>query len=265
MTGRSLSAAFRKVINWQRIPANSIQFKSQEKELSFLITYAVFYIISGFFIGLAIKHYPIPILGTTDFITDVWYSIIFKIILLLVVPAVVYFGWWRYTMKDLLLGLSANSKNITATVLLFSAGFLLNSGHMQSIRESFGNFTDSPARLVVGIIMPLFIAAIPEEFFFRGFLQTRLEKKWNRTTAILVSTLLFAAWHLPSRYLLANGAEGQAGDWGQVLLLTGIPVFIVGVIFAIHWSRYRNIVLLVLTHWAIDILPSVSSYFKIPT
>ncbi len=137
----------------------------------------MFYIISGFIIGLTIKYYPIPILGTTDFITDVWYSVVFKIILLLVVPAIVYFGWWRYTMKDLLLGISANPKNSMATAILASAGLLLNSGHLEIIRESLGNFTDSPSRLAVGIIIPLFIAAIPEAFFFCGFLQTRLEKR----------------------------------------------------------------------------------------
>jgi membrane protease YdiL (CAAX protease family) len=112
--------------------------------------------------------------------------------------------------------------------------------------------------------MPLFTAALPEELFFRGYLQTRLEKKWNRISAALVATLLFTAWHLPSRYLLSTGVEGQAGDWVNVILNTGAPVFIIGFIFALHWSRYRNIILLILTHWAVDVLPALSSYFKIP-
>jgi membrane protease YdiL (CAAX protease family) len=116
----------------------------------------------------------------------------------------------------------------------------------------------------VGVILPLLTAGIPEEFFFRGYLQTRLEKRWNRVSAILLTSLLFMAWHLPSRYLLSHGVEGQAGHFDQVLLHTGLPVFIISLIFGFHWSRYRNIVLLVLTHWAVDILPSVSSYLKIP-
>lgn len=134
----------------------------------------------------------------------------------------------------------------------------------RAFRKNIGNFSDSSLRLAVGVIMPLLTAAIPEELYFRGYLQTRLEKKWNGVVALLISTLLFTAWHLPSRYLLSKGVEGQAGDWGQVILHTGVPVFIVGVLFAIHWSRYRNIVLLIATHWAIDTLPSLSSYFKIP-
>jgi membrane protease YdiL (CAAX protease family) len=139
----------------------------------------------------------------------------------------------------------------------------LNATHLKELTLAIPNFEDAWLRLIFGILMPLFTAAIPEEFFFRGYLQTRLEKKWNRLSAIMLSTLLFTAWHLPSRYLLSNGVEGQAGDWIQVLLHTGIPVFIIGAIFALHWSRYRNIILLIITHWAIDILPSLSSYFKI--
>ena len=80
----------------------------------------------------------------------------------------------------------------------------------------------------------------------------------------MITSILFTAWHLPSRYLLSQGVEGQAGHFDQVLLHTGVPVFIISLIFGFHWSRYRNIVLLVLTHWAVDILPSVSSYLKVP-
>jgi uncharacterized protein len=251
-------------LTWQRIPANSIQFKSLNKEISILSGYAVFYIIAAYLTGLAILNFPSPILGAVDFNQDIWYSLVFKIFLLLIVPSVIFFVIWKYEFKDLLLGIKPSVKNISATVLMVAIGFLLNSSKLKPIQENLSSFPDAPLRLLMGIMMPLFIAGIPEELFFRGYLQTRLEKKWNRPAAILVSTLLFAAWHLPSRYLLANGAEGQAGDWGSVIIHTGIPVFIVGLVFSLHWCRYRNIVLLVLAHWAVDILPSVGSYFKIP-
>ncbi|MFN3761521.1 MAG: type II CAAX prenyl endopeptidase Rce1 family protein [Algoriphagus aquaeductus] len=94
-------------------------------------------------------------------------------------------------------------------------------------------------------------------------LQTRLEKLWNTPIAILVSGLLFTAWHLPSRFLLANGVEGQAGDWVSILLGTGLPVFLVSCFFGWHWARYRNLPLLIGVHWAIDILPSLSSFFGV--
>jgi len=33
--------------------------------------------------------------------------------------------------------------------------------------------------------------------------------------------------------------------------------------FGWHWARYRNLPLLICAHWAIDILPSLSSFFGI--
>jgi uncharacterized protein len=250
-------------IQWQRVPAQQIEFKALHSETTFLIGYAIFYIIVGYLLGVIIVHYPFPILGAAQFNQDVWYSIVFKIFLLLIVPGFVFFFKWNYTLRDLLLGLTPSFKNIFGALFMTTIGFFLNASHLEDIGNNMDRFADAPIRLGLGIIMPLVTAAIPEEFFFRGYLQTRLEKKWNRLSAMIFSTALFTAWHLPSRYLLSKGVEGQAGDWVQVIIHTGIPVFIIGFIFALHWSRYRNIVLLVLTHWAIDILPAISSYFKI--
>jgi uncharacterized protein len=258
-----LLVKFIQILIWQRVPAGSISFKSIDKETRFFLFYAVFYIIAGYFIGMIIQRFPLPILGATQFTQDAWYVIIFKMGLLLILPGLVYSLVWKYGLKDLQLGLKTTPGNVLGTLLFVSVGFFLNAGHINSLRENIPLFADAPLRILMGILMPLVSAAIPEEFYFRGYLQTRLEKKWNRLAAIFVTNMLFAAWHLPSRYLLSEGVEGRAGDWGQVLLHTGLPVFIIGVIFSFHWSRSRNMILLVLAHWAIDILPSLSSYFKI--
>lgn len=229
-----------------------------------LLSYSILYIIAGYVLGLVIAYFPAPILGATQFNQDLWYSGIFKILLLLIIPGYIYFIRWNYLVKDLTLGLKPSVKNFLAIALMVALGFFLNASHLKPLENTIYTFSDATLRLALGIIMPLFTAALPEELFFRGYLQTRLEKKWNRISAALVATLLFTAWHLPSRYLLSTGVEGQAGDWADVILKTGVPVFIIGFIFALHWSRYRNIILLILTHWAADILPALSSYFKIP-
>jgi uncharacterized protein len=250
-------------LSWQRVPTDQIHFKALTQETNVLLLYAILYIVSGYLLGLVIQIIPLPILQATQFNQDVWYSLVFKITLLLIVPGFIYFYRWNYRPADLLLGLKPTVKIAITLAIMPTVGFFLNATHLKELTLAIPNFEDAWLRLIFGILMPLFTAAIPEEFFFRGYLQTRLEKKWNRLSAIMLSTLLFTAWHLPSRYLLSNGVEGQAGDWIQVLLHTGIPVFIIGAIFALHWSRYRNIILLIITHWAIDILPSLSSYFKI--
>jgi membrane protease YdiL (CAAX protease family) len=107
------------------------------------------------------------------------------------------------------------------------------------------------------------MAGLPEEFFFRGVLQTRLERIWGRLPAILVTTLLFTAWHLPTRFLLAHGAEGQAGNFASILMGTGIPVAVVGLIISWMWDRNRNLLLLIALHTGIDTLPVLSSLLKI--
>jgi membrane protease YdiL (CAAX protease family) len=74
---------------------------------------------------------------------------------------------------------------------------------------------------------------------------------------------LFTAWHLPSRFLLSQGVEGHAGDIGSVLIGTGVPVFIVGLIFGIFWDRYRSILPLIAAHWGIDLIPQVVSFLGV--
>jgi len=248
---------------WQRVPAKAIEFRNINQEISILIGYSLFYIALGYLFSLTIIYHPLPILGTSQFGTDVWYSIVYKFIFLLCVPATIYFFTWEYSCKDLFLGFRPTVKNSISTLSFLVLGLLLNSGYIKAIVENFTNFQDAYWRFILGILLPLISAALPEELFFRGYLQTRLEKKYNRILAITSSSILFAAWHLPSRYLLSTGIEGSAGNFTQILVHTGIPVFLVSLFLGIHWSRCRNIVFIVITHWAIDILPTVNSFFSI--
>ncbi|MDZ7646205.1 MAG: CPBP family intramembrane glutamic endopeptidase [Cytophagales bacterium] len=62
-----------------------------------------------------------------------------------------------------------------ATTLMVVLGFFLNASHLKPL-SVIDTFSDAPLRLTLGIVMPFLTAALPEEFFFRGYLQTRLEK-----------------------------------------------------------------------------------------
>ncbi len=75
-------------------------------------------------------------------------------------------------------------------------------------------------------ILPLVMTTFFEEFLFRGFLQTRLEKQFGAVIAIIVSGLLFALYHL--------GYPGfrEAGD---IVLL-----FAVGIGFAVSFKLAEN-------------------------
>jgi hypothetical protein len=82
--------------------------------------------------------------------------------------------------------------------------------------------------------------------------------------AIVATAVLFTAWHLPTRYLLASGVDGTAGDLPSVLTGTGLPTLVVGLLFGWAWDRWRNLPALVAMHWGIDLLPSVASFLRIP-
>ena len=90
-----------------------------------------------------------------------------------------------------------------------------------------------------------------------------LERIWGRLPAILVTTLLFTAWHLPTRFLLAHGAEGRAGDFVSILMGTGISVAGAGLIIGWIWDRNRNLPFLIALHAGIDTLPILSSLLEI--
>ena len=200
--------------NWQRVPAGAIQFNSLVTETRFLFLYAVFYIVAGYGTAWMIIRFPLPILGATHFIQDTWYSLLFKIGLLLLVPGIIYFLVWKYPLKDLLLGLKPTGKNLLETILFIALGFFINAGHLKGLSEKITLFDDAPVRLIMGIMMPLLIAAIPEELFFRGYLQTRLEKK---------GTGFQRSW-LPISYLLAGTCQAVTyflPEWMERLVTGG--------------------------------------------
>ena len=79
-------------------------------------------------------------------------------------------------------------------------------------------------------------AAFVEEFIFRGYLLPRIELlSGNRWIAIVLSSLLFGLAHL--RY------------WSLVNLI--VPFFI-GILFAVYYSKYKQLGVLILCHFIID-------------
>jgi len=152
-------------------------------------------------------------------------------------------------------------------VLAFFAGLSLNllQGRFDLVVEGAKHFSggELAIRLAAGLILPFFIAGFPEEFVYRGILQTRLEKVGGRLAAVVISVTLFTAWHLPTRFLLAQGVEGSAGDLASVVLGTGVPVAIVGLVFALLWDRYRNLPALIAAHWGVDVLPGITDFLRI--
>lgn len=249
-------------ISWQRVSVHEFRIKQPKRETIIALAYAVFYVFVAVIIGYLIKYKPLPILGSASFLTSVWYALVFKIGFLLIVPGI-WFFLQDYCIRDLLPDWKLQFKSVISIIIAYLIGVSINllQGHFSFIREAAGHFStgDLAIRIGLGVVLPLVMAGIPEEVVYRGILQTRLELLVGRGGAICITVLLFTAWHLPPRFLLAQGIEGRAGDLGSVLLGTGVPVLIVGLIFGILWDRYRSLLPLIAVHWGVDTLPTVIS------
>lgn len=253
-------------VRWQRVPVSDMRIANPRREVTAVTLYAVVFVALSAATGLLIRVAPLPILGAASFIDDFWYVFLFKGVFLLCVPLVWYYRS-GYRLMDLAPGWRPDARRVLTVIACLLVGLSVNllQGRWGIVEEAASGFSTAAlvSRVAVGILVPLVQAGFPEEFFFRGILQTRLEHALGRVGGILTSVTLFTAWHLPTRYLLANGVEGTAGDFGSVLLGTGLPVFLAGLVFALFWDRYRSLAPLVAAHWGVDIVPSIISFIGI--
>jgi len=239
----------------QTVPIDRMRIDAPAREARELVVFALGCSAVAAAAAIAIVRWPAPLYANATFIASAWYVLGFKLAYMLGVP-LAWMRWRGYRMADVLGRWRSSWRAWIAIVLAVAAGLALNIQHVGPIRNLVAG--DPPwSPIVLGVILPLVAAAIPEELAFRALLQTRLEKVGGRLVAIGVSTALFALWHLPSRFLLATGVEGTAGDLGSILVGTALPVVIVGLVLAAIWDRWRTFPVLVALHFAIDLLPSL--------
>ncbi len=81
-------------------------------------------------------------------------------------------------------------------------------------------------------------AAVTEELIFRGYLQSRLQLLFkNKYIPIIISSLLFGLAHL---------------GYGTAKQIIG--TFFIGLVFSIHYNKYRSIKILIICHFLWDYL-----------
>lgn len=129
----------------------------------------------------------------------------------------------RFSVKDLFLG-------ILVSVLILLPYHFISGGHGKVITVSY-------------VIFQLLSISIPEEFFFRGFLQDSIGRNFK---AVVFVSLLFSIAHLPKAIFL--------GEW--MSLLSFFPSLIMGWLY----MRTNNILPGTIFHLLANLVYNSTTY-----
>jgi len=135
----------------------------------------------------------------------------------------------RLTLKDLRTGLG---EYFLYALIAIPLGLWLGFLHVHAILPS-------PLRAVGAFVFTSLFIAIPEELFFRGWLQNLLERRMGRTAALLLTAVIFGLAHWNKRTLNFN--------WRYVLMAA-----IAGVFYGRAWRAQRRVGASAITHASVD-------------
>jgi hypothetical protein len=94
-------------------------------------------------------------------------------------------------------------------------------------------------RLASALVFTFFFVAVPEELFFRGWMQNLLERRVGRGWALVVTAVVFGLSHFNKRAVHFN--------WRYVLLAT-----MAGVFYGRAWRQERRVGASAVTHTLVD-------------
>jgi len=120
-----------------------------------------------------------------------------------------------------------------AIVLGLSLGFL-----------HFHAYLPTVSHVVLGWIFTFFFIAVPEELFFRGWMQNLLERRFGQRRALLTAAVLFGLSHFNKRAVHFN--------WRYVVLAT-----LAGIFYGRAWRQERRVGASAVTHASVDTLWSL--------
>ncbi len=102
----------------------------------------------------------------------------------------------------------------------------------------------SPARAVLAWVFTFFFIAVPEEVFFRGWMQNLLERRVGPRWALITTAILFGLSHFNKRAAHFN--------WQYVLLAA-----LAGIFYGRAWRQERRVGASAITHATVDTLWSL--------
>jgi uncharacterized protein len=140
----------------------------------------------------------------------------------------------RLRLRDFSVGLLAFTAYAPIAILLgLSLGFL----HLHAIIPSFQQILFAP-------LFTFFFIAVPEELFFRGWLQNLLERRVGAARGLVITSILFGLSHFNKRSAFFN--------WRYVLLAA-----IAGIFYGLAWRQQRRVGASAITHTSVDTIWSI--------
>jgi hypothetical protein len=104
--------------------------------------------------------------------------------------------------------------------------------------------TPAVTRAVLGLAFTFLFIAVPEEIFFRGWMQNLLERRLGQRRALLVTAALFGLSHFNKRAVHFN--------WRYVVLAA-----LAGIFYGRAWRQQRRVGASAVTHASVDTLWSL--------
>ena len=105
-----------------------------------------------------------------------------------------------------------------------------------------------PVTLVLTVVAVFAVNALLEEVFYRRWLQTRWERVLGRRPAIVLTSLVFAAWHVG-----IQGTGHLPADLASAFVNQGVAGLFLGYL----WSRYRLMWPILVVHGAMNATPLI--------
>jgi membrane protease YdiL (CAAX protease family) len=135
----------------------------------------------------------------------------------------------RLRLRDL--GIGLRELTMYAPIAI-SLGLSLSFLHLHSSASGLSRLPDA-------FLFTFFFIAVPEELFFRGWLQNLLERRIGRQPALLLTAVLFGLAHFNKRAFFFN--------WRYVLL-AGLA----GIFYGRAWRQQRRVGAAAITHACVD-------------
>jgi membrane protease YdiL (CAAX protease family) len=122
--------------------------------------------------------------------------------------------------------------------LIFCAPIVIALGLSLGFLHFHGYWPRLP-QLAGAFLFTFFFIAVPEELFFRGWLQSLLERRMGRYPALFLTAALFGLSHWNKRAVHFN--------WRYVLLAT-----LAGIFYGRAWRQERRVGASAITHASVD-------------